>query len=1678
MHKSLIRFGLFCLSVSLVTAWTACSLSVQAELAALDEAPEAPVGTASESCRPRGQFTLAGDRAENTRIIAIVEPTGGDVFEVEVAALEASPTFTGTLTLTEDGTYSVRLVAENGLLVRSSPTPAVEVRVDSVVPNAPLGILPTQAVAGFDVSIDFTTSADAIGLQCTADPVGPENDVAGSVGDPGFFTVALPIKVGANAFRCTAVDTCGNRSPPTLLAISGGQDVVGAPVVILPPVNARLVTGVTTARVTASGTTEADTTVEMTINGGLPTVLEVGLDPLAWEFSVDLAAGIYAIGLVAVRNGVRSATTVANVTVATLPPAPTTTCAPSPTNASSLSMTGRRVSNTAVQIIVDDGAPALLVAAAASTSWSVILDISAYGDGALRYALQSVDAIGLGDVGVACDLVIDRSAPAAPVLDPLEAVIPFGESSGVIEVTGTGEIGASVLASVDGGATTQRTTVDSDGAFSFLLTLALAGNPHNLSVKLADGARNESTATTVTLTVRSGLVRPALTIPSNGTFPLITAAIQVALSGTRPDTAGVLARFDDGAADFILVANNTAGSTFTADINVPSNASIGFCLYAFDADGESDARCLNSGDSYVITNDTIAPADPVVTLPATTPTATVSATVIKDASSSVAVSINGGAFVTRVSATNTLTSVVVANIALAQGANRICFQSVDIAGNESGIVCADTVGPLLAAPTTTCAPSPTNAASLALAGTRVSNTAIQITVDDEAPALLAAAGSSTSWSASFDISQRSEGALSYSLQCVDAVGGGDVSVACGLVIDRTAPVAPVIDPVVPVIALGLTAGTVVFTGTGEVGASVLASVDGGGVAQTTIVDGSGTFRFSLVLALAGNPHSVSLKLSDAAGNQSAATLVLVTVRNALVRPELSAPANDAFPLFTAAFQVALTGTRPATAGVLARFDDGTSDVILVPNTTAGSTFTADITLASNASIGFCLYAFDEDGESDARCLNAGGSYVITNDSIAPADPVVTLPGTTQRDTVSATVIKDPSSSVAVSINDGAFVTRVLASNTQTSVLIDNLALAEGFNQLCFQSVDVAGNESGIVCADITLTSPVLTLAAPSEQEIVNENLLFVDASLSETTATSFTICLTTGLDPAVCLPAVTGSALQETVDIGPPPEAATLVSVQVCGTDGIVTACQDRNIVRWGQPEQVSGGSDAKNPAVAVDPLGRVHLVWQDAQVACTTSHLDVVTQVRRVVGTNRVRVSVSRPTELGLAVGASFTLLGTVSYNGNYTVRTVTNGVVESVQTVAVGATETAGNLLTSALNPGCRGPDILYARLDDNGWSETLNLSDVGGDEASTVPAIVTDDVGNLHVAWQEAGNLDPINGSARAPVSPADGDKTDIVHRVIDGETGAISLPLVISRQDDNAHVDDKNPSLATRGGAVVAAWETLVNTNTRQVLVSRFNASTTPPTWSAAPAVAFALQTGTAPSPSVGLGASGTAFVAWVENSGRTIAGGTVGQSGDRDIVLCALAPADASCIAPLLVSTGTDTGTSSEPAIAVAGNGAAESVHVVWSDTAGRAQGTINVLHKRLQLNGAVPIIGPTTSVSTPGNSLQNPTVAAAPDSTEIVVLWIDNTPNLSHSEFTMFSSVGIDRDSDNDGVDDACTFDAPALVIDAEGNFSHSTKDSVPTLALSEQGGIFVACAHQPPGTNPPAEIFAFGFQY
>ena len=85
----------------------------------------------------------------------------------------------------------------------------------------------------------------------------------------------------------------------------------------------------------------------------------------------------------------------------------------------------------------------------------------------------------------------------------------------------------------------------------------------------------------------------------------------------------------------------------------------------------------------------------------------------------------------------------------------------------------------------------------------------------------------------------------------------------------------------------------------------------------------------------------------------------------------------------------------------------------------------------------------------------------------------------------------------------------------------------------------------------------------------------------------------------------------------------------------------------------------------------------------------------------------------------------------------------------------------------------------------------------------AIVTDDVGNLHVAWQEAGNLDPINGSARAPVSPADGDKTDIVHRVIDGETGAISLPLVISRQDDNAHVDDKNPSLATRGGAVVAA-----------------------------------------------------------------------------------------------------------------------------------------------------------------------------------------------------------------------------------------------------------------------------------
>ena len=501
-----------------------------------------------------------------------------------------------------------------------------------------------------------------------------------------------------------------------------------------------------------------------------------------------------------------------------------------------------------------------------------------------------------------------------------------------------------------------------------------------------------------------------------------------------------------------------------------------------------------------------------------------------------------------------------------------------------------------------------------------------------------------------------------------------------------------------------------------------------------------------------------------------------------------------------------------------------------------------------------------------------------------------------------------------------------------------------------------------------------------------------------------------------------------------------------------------------------------KDPALVVDTLGRVHVAWQDVASPCTTGHLDVITSVARD-GNNRLQINVARPSEIGLDINDGLQIFGTTSFNGTYTVRSVTNGVVETNETVANGASEATGNLVSTDVG-SCAGPDIYYARLDETGWSDVLNLSDVGGDASSSAPAMVVDENGDVHVVWQEAGNLLPGNGSAVPPASPADGDHTDLIHRVIDGVTGAISLPVVITTSDDASRVDDKAPALAAGGGVVVVAWEAEAAATDRSVLLSRWNGST----WSTPAVVTHRTGTGasTATTPSVGIGPSGVAYVAWMENSGRAVVGGTVGISGDRDIVLCPMGPLDATCPvgADRLISTDANSGNSAEPAVAVDVGGPEdddESVHVVWSDNEDRASTAKRILHRRLFLQRTLGVVtGGVTSVTTSGNG-QNPAVAVDAATNELVVVWTDNTA--PHPEFTVMSSLGSDTDTDADGVFDRKAFSAAALFFDNAGTFT--TQNTAPSVSLGAGREIYVPFVHLVTSPAPATtQIFVWGTYY
>ncbi|TCM17067.1 Ig-like protein group 3 [Novosphingobium sp. PhB165] len=716
--------------------------------------------------------------------------------------------------------------------------------------------------------------------------------------------------------------------------------------------------------------------------------------------------------------------------------------------------------------IYDNGTLLGTVTAAANGTWS-FTPTGALADGGHSFTVTAADALGNVSAASAPYVVtVDTLAPAAPVLAP---------SNGQT-ISGTAEAGATVAIDTNGDGTADITTVaGSDGHWSVTPATPLAdGTP--ISAVAIDAAGNASAPASET-TDGAAPATPSVGVVTDDVGPVqgtlasggATDDSQPTLSGTTEGGATVSV-YDNGTLLGTTVAAADGQWSFTPATALADGAH-SFTVTATDAVGNVSAASA----PYVVTVDTTAPAAPLL---APTDGQTVSGTA--EAGSTVAVDTNGDgtADVTTVADGDGHWSVTLGT-PLADG-TLVSAVAIDAAGNRSadGTVTVDVapaapaVGPAnddvgsiqgdIASGGTTDDPT------LRFTGTDAAPGTIITVYADGTPIGTTTVDGSGHWTFTPG-APLGEGAHAVTFTATDPAG--HESAAAGpfdITVDTTAPAAP---GVAPTSGDGL-------SGTGERGALISIDVNGDGtVDATTRVGDGGNWAYVPPTAIPDGT-TISVTATDAAGNTSAASTVVVH-SGLVIAPVITAVIDDV---------AALTGTIPSggssndAAPLITGTAEAGSTVRVFDNGVLLGTVTADgagaWTLASPPlAEGPHSFAATSSLDGDTRGPSTG--YAVTIDLTAPAAPLLdpsdgaTLSGTAEAGAV-----------VSVDINgDGTPDATAIANDSGRWSVTFSPTLAHG-TEVSVTATDASGNTSAAAteAVDNTIDStpppvPVILAAA-------------------------------------------------------------------------------------------------------------------------------------------------------------------------------------------------------------------------------------------------------------------------------------------------------------------------------------------------------------------------------------------------------------------------------------------------------------------------------------------------------------------------------------------------------------------------------------------------------------------------
>lgn len=763
-----------------------------------------------------------------------------------------------------------------------------------------------------------------------------------------------------------------------------------------------------TSIIRASGTSEADATIEVTVTdaSGTATILTATADAQG-DWFVDTAAladGTYSFSVTATdASGNTSAPVTANsVEVDTTPPALAVT---SPadgevTNDPTVSIGGTSEANAAISITVTDAsgtATPLSTTANAQGDWTV--DTSALADGTYTLSVEASDALGNTTTPVTSTFTVDTMAPALAVTSPADGALT---NNNVVSISGTCEAGAAISITVtdaSGAVTVLTTTADAQGDWT-VDTSALGDDTYTVSVTATDGANNTSAPSTSTFTVDT--TAPVIAISTPTTGQILTE--MVSTTGTTEAGANVTLSLQDATGAEVATATATADAAGAWSGMFTASMSGDYTIVATTADAAGNS----ASDQVTFTVDLRTPMldleSPADDLETSEVRPVFSGSVDLDATVEVVIFDDQGNEVARYAgmtdANGTFT--ITPDADLADGTYTAEVTATSANGKTSTSTVTFTVDTL--APTLTIATPAdglvTSMAEVLVTGATEPEIFVGAIIYDaqDNEYFNSNIESDTQGNWSIDAGTLADGTYTVIATAADNAGNEVMAGPNTFTIDSTAPMVSIDSPTMGERVLTLRP---TISGTADAGLEVAITLDGQALGTTTAAN-DGTWSIDPTEELAEGEHTVSASVTDASGNTG--TSGDVTFNIDLVDPlVITSPENGA--TIPATGDVTVTGTGEPGTEITVTIgdqtvtttvdDEGNWSVAINPSGATEGTITVtdgEETLTITVTLDPGMVENANPGNQDPGNMNPGNQDPGTNQDPGNQDPGNMDPG--------------------------------------------------------------------------------------------------------------------------------------------------------------------------------------------------------------------------------------------------------------------------------------------------------------------------------------------------------------------------------------------------------------------------------------------------------------------------------------------------------------------------------------------------------------------------------------------------------------------------------------------------------------------------------------------------------------